>query len=318
VKGSYMLRLAIGRTLTALVAALVLGWILFYGLTGRLRRLADGMDGFRERGLVPDSLRGGGERGGGDELDRLRTSFVALADRVTAQIDELMRADVQRRELVAGISHDLRTPLTILRGYLETLQVKEGMLDAEDRRRSLEAALRQAENVSELVTQLFELATLDGSTLEVHREDFSIAELVQDVAQKFSLRAEQKGVVLETDHGVGLPFVVGDLRLVERVLDNLLDNAVRHTPSGGTVTISCRNGGSRVQVEVADNGEGIAEREQARIFEPFYHSRADGGGGSVGLGLAIVRRILELHGSTVEVESERGHGARFRFRLPIA
>ena len=315
VEGSYILKLGIRKTLAAMTTALLVGLMFFYGLTTRLRRLASGMDQFRDSGSVPELDAGAGVEG--DELDRLTASFLALSNQIRSQIDALIRADVQRRELIAGISHDLRTPLTILRGYLETLQVKEASLSEDDRRLSLASALRQAEHLSDLVSQLFELATLDADHAQLEREGFSIGDLVQDVAQKFSLRATEQSVRLKTECREGLPLVDGDLRLVERVLDNLIDNAIRHTPAGGTVLVVCQGGGPRVQVEVADSGEGIPESELGKIFEPFYRPGPGKSRGAAGLGLAIVRRVLELHETTIEVESTPGDGSRFCFRLPV-
>ncbi len=316
VEGSYIVRLGVRRTLAAGIVALVVGLLLFHVLTRRLRRLSGGIDAFRRRGIVPAPLRRQANEDG-DELARLTSSFVTMADQISAQLDDLVHADAQRRELVAGISHDLRTPLTILRGYLETLQLKESTLSTHDRRRSIEAALRQAEHLSELVGQLFELAKLDSGAIEIAMEPFAIGDLVQDVVQKFSLNAADQGVTLASDCQPGLPLVVGDLRLVERALDNLLDNALRHTPHGGQITVGCRNGGPRVQVEVADNGEGIADEELGRIFDPFYRPSTSGPQGAAGLGLAIVQRVVELHEGRIEVESTRGEGTLFRFRLPV-
>ena len=224
-----------------------------------------------------------------------------------------------RRDLIANVSHDLRTPLAALHGYLETLLMKGDSLPADRRRSYLETAARQSEHLGTLIAELFELVKLDFRGFEIHPEPVQLGELAQDVLQKFVLAAEQKGIALRAEIASQLPAVVADIGLIERALDNLIGNALRHTPSGGVVSLAVTPGDGCVQVRVADTGSGIPEAEIPRIFERFYRvdkSRTTGTGGA-GLGLAIVKRILDLHGAAVTVKSAPNEGAAFTFALPV-
>jgi signal transduction histidine kinase len=223
-----------------------------------------------------------------------------------------------RRDLIANVSHDLRTPLAALHGYLETLLVKGASLSEGQRRSYLETAVRQSQHLGTLIAELFELVKLDFRGYEIHPEPVQLGELAQDVLQKFALLAEQKNVALKVDIGPGLPSVQADIGLMERVLENLIDNALRHTHGGGAVSVAVWPEAGRVHVRIADTGSGIAPAEIPQIFERFYRvdkSRASSTGGA-GLGLAIVKRIVDLHGARIEVASAPGQGAAFFFDLP--
>jgi signal transduction histidine kinase len=224
-----------------------------------------------------------------------------------------------RGDLIANVSHDLRTPLVSMRGYLEMLCSKGENLAPETRRSYLEIALRQSEHLAKLIEELFELAKLDFKGLKIEREPFQLGELTFDVLQKFQLAADRKQVALRVEAPQPVPTVHADLSMIERVLDNLIGNALQHTPSGGTVSVGVRCDGARVSASVADTGSGIPEAELPFIFDRFYRvdksrSRAYGG---AGLGLAIAKRIVELHGSQITVESRTGEGSSFSFSLPV-
>jgi len=242
-----------------------------------------------------------------------------MMERIDAQLLELEKTDSLRRELVANISHDLRTPLTNLHGYLETLSLKGEGLSQEDRALYLKIALSHSRRLSQLIAELFELARLNSCETVVYAEPFSLAELVQDVAQKFELRAQQSGVRLEVRVDEEAPGVHANIGMMQRVLENLIDNALRHTPRGGLIHIGIVPQGDQVMVRVADTGCGIEEEALERIFDRFH--RADrakpGSCGRAGLGLAIAKRILELHGSGIRVESRVDRGTTFSFCMPV-
>ena len=233
--------------------------------------------------------------------------------RRTMQIEKLKEVDLLRRELVANVSHDLRTPLASLQGYLDTLLLKEGQLTPDEQRRFLEIASKHSERLGQLVTELFELAKLDSQVAPIKVEPFSMAELVQDVVLQFQLRAEQAGVALKADIRPDLPLVSGDIALMERVLVNLIDNALRHTPAGGSVEVSLLPEGEKLTVRVADTGSGIAEEALPYIFDRFYKGPRSAG---AGLGLAIAKRILELHGTILQADSRVDAGTTFAFQPP--
>ncbi|HXG86882.1 MAG TPA: GAF domain-containing sensor histidine kinase [Vicinamibacterales bacterium] len=244
--------------------------------------------------------------------DRLRQSEKALRTSQAA----LEQLDAARRELVADVSHDLRTPLTALQGYLDTVILKGGALSDEVRQQYLDQASAQSRRLGRLVADLFELAQLDGGQDVFPREPFEIAELTRDVVQTFVLGARAKGVDLRFHCDAGSTVVSGSVRLMERVVGNLLDNAIRFTPDGGQVTATCYREASRVGVRISDTGPGIAPADRARIFDRFYRGQqAAGVGPTAGLGLSIAKRIVELHGGELVAAANTGGGTEFSLLL---
>ena len=321
IKESYFLRLSAGAVAGSLVFGLLAGLVMFHVLTRRLHRLSSLMDAFSLSNLSVHRAYGKLERPAADEIDRLGATFDHMAERIIEQLGELERQDALRRELVAQVSHDLRTPLASLRGYLETLQLKAASLSEQEREEYLSIALRQSERLTRLVMDLFELAKLDAAQTPPRREIFAPAELAQDVLQKFQLQARQRGVSLAMDHGAELPMVSAEIGLIERVLENLIENALEHTPAGGGVRVALSEDAActRVLVSVSDNGCGIREADLARVFDRFYRAGHQGDGkGHAGLGLAIAKRVIDLHQQSIEVESAPGQGATFTFSLPVA
>lgn len=311
--GSYVLKINTLLSLAAVVFALLAGLLLFGLLTRRLRRLTRAVEAFRHAGFTGTLPHGGDS---GDEIDRLSASVNAMAERIARQVRHLQEVDSQRRELVANVSHDLRTPLASLQGYLETLRLKAAELDESERRRYLEVAHRHCRHLGRLVEELFDLARLDANEVQPVLEPFSLQDLVQDVVQKFELRARQREVTLQAEYDRDLPFVVGDIALIERVMDNLLENALRHTPAGGTVRVAVQPAGEVLAVRVADSGSGIAAEDLPHVFERYYQSGRRHVRGGAGLGLAIARRIIELHGRDIRAASLPGCGTTFAFDLP--
>ncbi len=314
--GSYVLRMAAAGLAAGLVFAFVAGLLLFGLITRRLRNLDGRVSAFKAGPSPARPVPAG--RGSADEIDRLGVSFDAMAVRIEEQLHSLENADRLRRELVANVSHDLRTPLAALHGYLETLLLKEDLLDPEERRRYLEIAGRHSARLGKRVEELFELAKLDAAEAKPELEPFSLSELVQDVLQKFQLEAGRRKIGLHTEREKEMPFVPADIAMIERVLENLVSNALRHTPAGGQITVTVAAGERSARVQVRDNGEGIPAADLPSIFERFYRCRhGDGQDEGTGLGLAIARRIVELHHGTIHAESVPGQGALFTFTLPL-
>jgi signal transduction histidine kinase len=300
----------------AVTVALLAGLLLFRSLTRPLRALTARMETFRSSDFTrPPPLV---TPPGGDEIAELERTFAAMSERIIQQVQRLKQTDELRRELVANVSHDLRTPLAALQGYLETLVLKNGSLDPAERERFLAVATGQAARLGHLVEELFELARLESAEVRPSIEPFPLAELVQDVVHEFRIQAEQAGVTLTARLPEDLPLVAADIGLMQRVLQNLLSNALRHTEPGGSVTVVVHPEPQRVVVRVEDTGCGIPADDLERVFDRFY--QASTGGRTRprigGLGLAIVRRILELHGSAIEAASQVGEGTAFSFALP--
>jgi len=298
------------------VVGLIAGLFAFGWVTRPLRRLTRRIQSFDVDAAQPDTPLPvapvpAGER---DELAILQHSFGHMAQRIGEQWQQLRQQDLQRRELVANISHDLRTPLSSLHGYLETLVLKDATLSAEERQRYLGIALSQSHKVGRLAQALFELARLEHGGVVLDLQAFSLPDLVQDVFQKFELAAESRRQTLSAGIPPGLPPVVADLALIERVLTNLLDNAIRHTPEGGRIEVVLRAQAGEVQVSIADSGPGIPPERRAGLFHTpaaLGSQRPDSGG----LGLLIVHRILQLHGREIRLLESR-EGALFVFTLP--
>jgi signal transduction histidine kinase len=309
---SYTFYSAVLVLLIALGAALVAGLVVFALQTRRLRTLGNVMHRYAGDGSLAVRYDGNTQ----DEIDVLGQQFNAMAEKITSQIGELRKMDDVRREMIANISHDLRTPLTTMRGYLETLQIKRDELSTEEQQQYLQTALSHSQRLGLMVDELFELARLDSCESVVFSEPFSMCELVQDVTQKFELRAREKSVQLGASLNPDAPLVYGDIAMMQRVLENLLENGLRYTQAGGSIRVGVDVDSGNVVVQVADTGCGIPEEDVPRIFERFYQQdkhRSDSN--SAGLGLAIVKRILELHDSVIQVSSKLEKGTTFSFRL---
>ncbi len=313
IKDSYIMQSTLkGLGLTLLIAGLV-GLFLFSLLTRRLRAMKAVVCSF-ERGHYDKRVAVTSQ----DELGQLATSFNQMADTIVANVEDLKQTDRLRRELIANVSHDLRSPLAAMQGYLETIMMKNDTLSAEERQQYMETVLKNTRSLNTLVGELFELSKLDAQQIEPQCEAFSIAELVQDLVMQYKPKAESLHVTLNADLPERLSLVYADIGLVERAISNLIDNALRYTPSGGLVRITPSDEGDAVGIQVSDSGYGIPPEDLPHIFERFYRvekSRARHKGGT-GLGLAITKKLVELHGSTLNVQSAVNEGTTFSFALP--
>ncbi|MDH5325064.1 MAG: HAMP domain-containing histidine kinase [Gammaproteobacteria bacterium] len=332
IKDSYILRYSFGALLFSLVLALISGLVLLTPITRRLTRLSRIMTAFSDnthsRGNNPPNryLTTGKQ----DEIETLGKSFNAMAERIEAQMSQLKQNDAKRRELIANVSHDLRTPLTSLHGYLETLLLKQDQLPEQQRMEYLRIATAHSERLNQLIAELFELAKLDSVETLLNVEPFSLAELIQDVVYKYKLAADERGIELRTLFGGELPFVYGDIALIQRVLENLIDNAMRYTPKHGKITVALTPAQENISVTISDTGCGIPAEELPHIFDRFYriqknrendaqatknNSSNTGNNYNSGLGLAITKRILALHNSQIKAASTLEKGTSFSFKL---
>ena len=309
---SRVLRLAASTFAGVAVIGVVSGAYIFWVLTIRLRRLVRKVD------RLSTELVGTGTvdaPAGCDEIEGLDHAFDSVATRLRSSLDELGQADQERRDLVANVSHDLRTPVAGVRGYLETLLMRGEALDPRERRSHLETASRQVDRLSKLIDGLMELSRLESARLELDPEPFLAAELAQDVLQEFRLRAQEKGVELRLRTDDAETMLAADIGLVQRALANLIENALRHTPGGGWVEVAATCEEGCVRISVADTGSGIAPEDLDRMFERGLRLD-DAKDVGAGLGLAIVRRIVDLHDADVRVQSEVGVGSRFCMFFP--
>lgn len=310
---SYIVKAASFFFLVSLLFAGITGMLLFRSLTNRLQRLTSAVEAFKERRYAQAvSFPSGNQRN--DEIDTLIGAFSEMSERILSQIQLLEQNDQLRRESIANASHDLRTPLAAMQGYLETLLLKGEALSGDLRRQYLEIAHRHGKRLELLIEKMFELARLDSPESRLSMERFPIDEFAADVVQKFRLQAEERLIQLSVQVGDPGCFVEGDVGLIERVFENLIDNALRHTPAHGRIDIAVKRVNKHIAITVADTGEGIAPKLLPRIFDRFA-SLHDSQQRTTGLGLAIVKRILALHDSEISVQSKLGQGTVFSFSL---
>jgi signal transduction histidine kinase len=317
-KGSYILQMSGWMIGAGLLFALITGLILFALLTRRLKRLSKAVSEYNvAEPLKLTHLPVTGAHLMDDEIDRLASTFKKMAEKIQDQMNELRESDNLRRELIANVSHDLRTPLSTLQGYVETLLLKQNQLSGEEKRTYLETAVKHCKRLGNLVSELFELAKLESGQIRLQCEPFNLSELVQDVVLKFQLKAKEKGVQLMPSTQTDISFVKGDIGLIERVFENLIENAIHYTPEDGSVEVRLLPDTEGIFVQIADSGSGIPEEELSHIFQRFYRlgkSRERDSGHS-GLGLAIAKKILELHRSVISVQSHLNSGTTFSFHL---
>lgn len=296
------------------LVSLAFGYLVSRSITRGLGELMHGAEAIAEGNL---EARVGITSG--DEVEHLAAAFNRMADRLQQSASRQKELEQARRDVVAAVSHDLRTPLASLRAMIEA--INDGVVSDETTvRRYMTIAQNQLQNLSILVDDLFELSQFDAGVMDWKAEPSSLRDLISDTLESLNVQATEKKIHLSGYVEPNVDPVLMNSHKVQRVLYNLVQNALRHTPADGTVVIEARprENGREVQVDVVDSGEGIAETDLPRIFEMFYRgekSRSRETGGA-GLGLAIAQRIVQAHHGTIWVESRRGAGSRFSFTLP--
>lgn len=306
------LLLAVVLLVFAAGMAMVLGYFYSNALAGRIsnvesaaRRLADG------------DLSTRIQVNGTDEVAALAATFNQMAGQLQAAAEKQKEMERLRSDLIAWAGHDLQTPLASMRAILEALA--DGVVDdPEAVQRYLKTAQRDIRSLSLLIDDLFQMAQIDAGGLQLDLAPNSLSDLISDTLESFSELAIRQGISLAGTVDPDVDPVRMDAARIGRVLNNLVGNALRHTPAQGSVQVCARREGQRVEVVVSDNGEGIRPQDLPHVFEQFYRgeksrSRATGG---AGLGLAIARGIVQAHGGEIRVESEAGKGTRFIFSLP--
>jgi len=315
---TYAAKASVTAIVTIVLFTAIVGLLVFGLLTRRLKRLNREMQRITDSQFTDEPTLDTSRRGG-DEIDELSSAFVDMSAQIRKQLDQLTENDRLRRELVSNISHDLRTPLSAMQGYIETLIIRSDSMTAEDRDRYLRIAQKHTVRLGTLIGDLFELSKLDAGSVTPSVETFSLPELVQDTAQEFQIESERKDITLHVEVGEAAAITMGDIGLIQRALENLLRNAIQFTPQGGEVTISINEKPGSIAVSVTDTGPGIAAENVPRIFDRFYRVRdgEEARSDSSGLGLAIVKGILDLHDSRISVVSKLNAGTKFEFELPL-
>jgi signal transduction histidine kinase len=256
---------------------------------------------------------------GGDEVAAVAQTFNQMTTDLAARAEQLQAADRQRRMLFADVSHELMTPLTAMRGYLETLSMSGVVLDEEARARYLSIVGDESRRMEHIVRDLVDLARLEGARDTVDKQDVPIEDLFGRVVARHEREAWAKNITLTTSVAPGAEIVAGDPMRLEQALQNLAANALRHTPAGGRVGLGAELHEHDIVIVVRDTGTGIAPEHLPHVFDRFYKvdpARAGETAGS-GLGLSIVKAIIERHGGTISVGSTLGRGTEFTIRLPL-
>jgi len=205
-----------------------------------------------------------------------------------------------------------------MKGYVETLLLKNDDISPEQRKQYLETTLSSGDRLSKLIAQLFEYSKLEANQIQPKKEPFFIAEIAQDIYHKYQLLAKERGITMNLNASSEIPMVFADIGLVERVIQNLMDNALKFTPEGGNVNITLQAlKNNKVEVQIADTGPGIPEGKQSAIFERYGQAEQsiETKKSGAGLGLAIAKKILELHNATINVHSRLNEGTAFSFQL---
>ncbi len=299
----------------ALLAAALSGVIAMTWLSRRVRAVTAGVEAYANgdlAGRVPASST--------DDLGRLGRNVNLMAERLESLIEDLRGKELFQRQLITNISHDLRSPMAALRGYVETFVIRGAEMPEAERRRHLEIITGNLDHLDRLVDHLLQLSRLDAGQARFRMEDFSLAELVDGVLTRCEGIARKTGVRLETEIPDNLPLVHADPLQVAQVLQNLLDNGVKFNRENGRVVVELAAVAAGVQVTVRDDGEGISPDILPHIFDRFYTGDASRHrkGESNGLGLAIAQKIVQGHGSSISVTSRPGEGSAFTFTLAAA
>ncbi|MFT5759704.1 MAG: signal transduction histidine kinase [Alteromonadaceae bacterium] len=250
-----------------------------------------------------------------NEIINLHNNFGSLENKINKQLTQIKSTEQLRREMLSHISHDLKTPLASLKGYLETWLLQYPEAAGSD---FIAVAQKNANQLQRLVEQIIELAQLDSNTVSLYQEPVAVAELAQDVLSKFQLQAQQKNITLSVEPKDPSLQAIADIAKLERVLTNLVDNALRHCQPGDSIKIQLQPKDNQLIISIADSGVGIPKEDVDHIFDAHFRAKnsVNGQQGNSGLGLAIVAKLLSLHHAKISVSSVLSQGTTFSFSLP--
>lgn len=291
----------------------ILFFILSVFVTKPLRKLASSV--FQHQLSKNQEMQSHWDSNSNNEFDKVGSAFEEARQQINRQYFQLAKKDDLRKELLAHLSHDLRTPMASMLGYLETYLIHD--TSEIEKRKYVEIAKKNAIKTNRLLEQLFELAHLDQDQVKMEIETFPIAELLLDIAASCEVKAKKKRIqikIIPKDLSI---LVEGDIQKLDRVFTNLLENAIRHTPSEGVITILIQPTDEHIFICVKDTGCGISEEDLPQIFDAHFKAKNSVRENTAhgGLGLAITKRLVELHGSKIKVASELGEGTTFYFHL---
>ncbi len=321
-------KIGLNAIILLLVYSAVCGLVIMVWTTRRIRRLSKGFDSFAAGNLqtrVPSTSS--------DELGALGRNFNNMAGHIEAMMDKLRDKEQFQRQLIANISHDLRTPMASMRGYVETLSLHAETMSTEDRDRYLGIINGNLVHLDKLIDHMLVLSRFDSGQAIFQMEEFPLGELAESILMRCEGLSAERDISLDLNIGAADTLVIADPLQIAQVLQNLVENGIKFNRDGGRVVISLDDSGSTLKVSVSDTGLGISEEDLPHIFKRFYtidksRTRAVVGSGlattqdhlgqSSGLGLAIASKIVDGHGSMLQVESKLGEGTIFTFNLKAA
>lgn len=305
--------LAIGAFLLLLAGTALAALVIFRPAQARLRALEDAARRFGEGDLTARA-----PALGGDEVSAVAEAFNRMAADLAARQAQLVEADRARRQLLADVSHELMTPLTAIRGYAETLGLTPFAPESKEGLRAVKVIQEEGERIERLVGDLLDLARFEAGGISLAQESVAVDEVFERVAERHAKAAEDKHVTIVIEpHDEDLR-LVGDPMRIEQAVQNLAANALKHTPPGGTVRLTARRDAGRVNLSVSDNGIGIPAEHVPHVFDRFYKADRSRSQSGSGLGLSIVKAIVERHGGIVSVRSTPNVETVFEVSLPIS
>lgn len=308
----YLMHIGLGGSLLTLFFSTFLGILAIWHLTRSLRKIIYAAKRFQE-GDLDYRIQNADKT----DLANVATTFNSMADTILSDIKKIKSIDLLRQELIANISHDLRTPLSVVQGYIETLHMKNDQLSVEEQQGYLKIISSGSERLSNLISQLFEYSKLESNQIQPLKEPFLISELANDIHRNYSILAQNKNIDLKLSMSDDIPLVFADISLVERAIQNLMDNAIKFTPENGKIVMKVKALKTHVEIVVQDSGPGIDKESQALIFERYRQTKIGKEKEGSGLGLAIVKKIMDIHDSEITVLSNPNEGTEFSFELPI-
>jgi signal transduction histidine kinase len=303
--------LAAGAILLLVGGTILAALVIFRPAQARLRALEDAARRFGDGDLTARA-----PAIGGDEVAAVAAAFNRMAGDLAARQAQLVEADRARRQLLADVSHELMTPLTAIRGYAETLALPQFVPGSKEGQRAVKVIQEEGERIERLVKDLLDLARFEAGGISLAQERVDIDELFERVSDRHAGIAQDKGVAIVIEPHEEDIRLVGDPLRLEQVMQNLASNALRHTPPGGTVRLGATREDGRVKITVTDNGIGIPDEHLPHVFDRFYKADQSRSAGGSGLGLSIVKAIVERHGGTVAVRSRQGVETVFEIGLP--
>ena len=294
---------------SGLLFLLLASLLLFYALTRPLRMLTKEIKAFEDSDFKKVSDNHGLLIDDKGEFSQLKNSFYQMEERIVTLLERLNKQDQLRREFLSYLSHDLRTPLAGMKAYIETVEMKEDSISLSERQDFLKKALINGDRLEGMINELFELTRLDSNQISVNKDEFAIGDLLSDISTSLEDKAKNKGVTLKIKCVNPLAQVLGDIAKIERVIQNLVENAVRYSEKGTAVVLHTSEiTQGKLLVEIIDSGSGIDADHLPYIFEPYYQASGQQAlkHKGAGLGLAICHRLLALQGIELMVESKFG------------